>query len=56
MHFIRVTIVEREMQPVDQAVTAFVVAVFAIFSIGMGYATYLDARESRASSEKNKKK
>jgi hypothetical protein len=56
MHFIRAIIVEREMQPFDQAVTAFVVAVFVIFSAVMAYATYLDAGEGWVSSEKKKEK
>lgn len=47
---------EREMQPVDQAVVAFVVAVFGIFSVFMGYATYIGAQDDRHSSEKSKKK
>lgn len=56
MHLIRAIIVEREMQPGDQAVVAFVVAVFFIFSAAMAYATYLGAREGRVSSENKKEK
>ncbi|MBS0274713.1 MAG: hypothetical protein JSR55_09995 [Proteobacteria bacterium] len=49
-------ILEREMQPFDQAVTAVVVAIFAVFSLAMGYATYLGTHDERHPSEKNKKK
>jgi hypothetical protein len=44
------------MQPGDQAIVAFVVAVFVIFSAVMAYATYLSAREDRVTSEKKKEK
>lgn len=35
------------MAPVDQAVTAFAVAVFVIFSLIMAYATFLGAQERK---------
>ena len=35
------------MQPIDQAVTAFVGAVFLIFFVVMAYATWLDAVEKK---------
>ncbi len=44
------------MQPGDQAVVAFVIAVFLIFSAAMAYATYLDACEGHAAPEKKKEK
>lgn len=53
MHLIHAIIMEREMQPGDQAVVAFVVAVFVIFSVAMAYATSVSSRE--APSEKKKK-
>jgi hypothetical protein len=40
-------IVEWTMQPIDQAVTAFVVTVFVIFSVIMGYATWLGPVENK---------
>jgi hypothetical protein len=43
------------MQPGDQAVVAFVVAVFLIFSATMAYATYLSAREGHVAPEEKKK-
>jgi hypothetical protein len=35
------------MQPGDQAVLAFVIAVFVIFSAVMAYATWIDGAERR---------
>jgi len=52
----RAIIVERDVQPIDQAVTAFVVSVFVVFSAVMAYATYLSPREGRVPSEKKKEK
>lgn len=43
------------MQPVDQAVVAFVVAAFVIFSAAMVYATFLGPRKERASGKIEKK-
>lgn len=38
------------MQPVDQDVTIFIVAVFAVFSAVLAYATWLGAAEKKRSS------
>jgi hypothetical protein len=54
MHPIRAIIVEREMPPGDQAVVAFVVAVFVIFSAAMVYATCLGGRETPSEKKKEK--
>jgi hypothetical protein len=43
------------MQPGDQAVVAFVVAVFIIFSAAMAYATYLGAPEAPSGKKKKEK-
>lgn len=40
------------MQPIDQAVTAFVVSVFVFFSGMLAYATWLGAGEKKNDSKK----
>jgi len=53
MQFPPATSLERKMQPEDQAIIAFIVAVFVIFSAAMAYASSLSARQDRDSSRKN---
>lgn len=53
MQFPPATSLERKMQPEDQAIVAFIVAVFVIFSAAMAYASSLSARQDRDSSRKN---
>jgi preprotein translocase subunit SecG len=40
------------MQPIDQAVTIFMAAVFVIFSLGLAYATWLGGTEKKKDDKK----
>jgi|GEM_PF-2451013 preprotein translocase subunit SecG len=40
------------MQPIDQAVTIFMAAVFVIFSLGLAYATWLGGTEKKNDGKK----